>query len=138
MLVSQALPHNLRYLRNVCSFKIHNGDVCKFIPFSRFVCFVFENVEINCLLFIFERTAIEKTFRHRVGPQKAGVTKRRRLFWLTNSALVNEPKCGGMGVVGGSQFSANDYSCIHGAQINYVDLTPSASTRLRRRELNDL
>jgi hypothetical protein len=26
-----------------------------------------------------------------------GVTKRCRLSWLTNSALVYEPKCGGMG-----------------------------------------
>ncbi len=43
-------------LRNVCSFKIHNVDVCKFIPFSRFVCFVLENVEMNSLLFIFEIT----------------------------------------------------------------------------------
>ncbi len=26
-----------------------------------------------------------------------GVTKKRRLSWLANSALVYEPKCGGMG-----------------------------------------
>jgi hypothetical protein len=32
-----------------------------------------------------------------------GVTKRCRLSWLTNSALVYEPKCGGRGVVAGSQ-----------------------------------
>jgi hypothetical protein len=31
-----------------------------------------------------------------------GVTKRCRLYWLTNSALVYEPKCGGGGG-GGSQ-----------------------------------
>ncbi len=30
-----------------------------------------------------------------------GVTKRRRLSWLTNSALVYEPKCGGIGGGGG-------------------------------------
>jgi hypothetical protein len=31
------------------------------------------------------------------------VTKRCRLSWLNNSALVYEPKCGGRGVVAGSQ-----------------------------------
>jgi hypothetical protein len=37
-----------------------------------------------------------------------GVTKRCRLSWLTNSALVYEPKCGGSCGV-----SANEYSCFH-------------------------
>ncbi len=32
-----------------------------------------------------------------------GVTKRCRLSWLTNSALVHEPKCGGKGGILGSQ-----------------------------------
>ncbi len=32
-----------------------------------------------------------------------GVTKRCRLSWLTNSALVNEPKCEGRGGVVGSR-----------------------------------
>ncbi len=35
-----------------------------------------------------------------------GVTKRS---WLTNSALVYEPKCGGEG--GSCGVSANEYSC---------------------------
>jgi hypothetical protein len=39
---------------------------------------------------------------------KQGVTKRCRLSWLTNSALV-EPKCGGRG--GSCGVSANEYSC---------------------------
>jgi hypothetical protein len=30
-----------------------------------------------------------------------GVTKRCRLFWLANSVLVSEPKCGGRGGRGG-------------------------------------
>jgi hypothetical protein len=35
-----------------------------------------------------------------------GVTKRCRLSWLTNSALVyHEPKCGGVGVVGSQPMS---------------------------------
>ncbi len=52
-----------------------------------------------------------------------GVTTRCRLSWLTNSALVFEPKCGGGG--GGSCWvSTNEYSCAHGAQINFGDLTP--------------
>jgi hypothetical protein len=41
--------------------------------------------------------------------------------WLTNSALVYEPKCGGGS---GCGVSANEYSCAHGAQINFGDLTP--------------
>jgi hypothetical protein len=50
-----------------------------------------------------------------------GVTKRGRLSWLTNSALVYEPKCGGGGGGGDCGISANEYSC---AQINFGDLTP--------------
>jgi hypothetical protein len=49
------------------------------------------------------------------------VTKKCRLSWLTNSALY-EPKCRGGG--GGCGVSANEYSCAHGAQINFRDLTP--------------
>ncbi len=41
--------------------------------------------------------------------------------WLTNSALVYEPKCWGMG---GGGVSANEHNCAHGAQINFGDLTP--------------
>ncbi len=51
-----------------------------------------------------------------------GVTKRRRLSWLTNINLAYEPKCGWRG--GGEGVSANEYSCTHGAQINFGDLTP--------------
>ncbi len=54
-----------------------------------------------------------------------GVTKRCRLSWLTNSALVYEPKCGrgeGGGVVCG--VSDDEYSCAHGALINSGVLTP--------------
>jgi hypothetical protein len=40
------------------------------------------------------------------------VTKRCRQSWLTNSALVYEPKCGG----GGCGVSANEYSWAHGTQ----------------------
>ncbi len=32
--------------------------------------------------------------------------------------------CGGMGGGGGYGVSANEYSCAHGAQINFGDLTP--------------
>ncbi len=38
---------------------------------------------------------------------RQGVRKRCRLSWLTNSALVYEPKRG---------VSANEYSCAHGTQ----------------------
>jgi hypothetical protein len=40
---------------------------------------------------------------------RQGVTKRCRLSWQTNSALVYEPKCGGRRA-GGSGVSANEYS----------------------------
>jgi hypothetical protein len=49
-----------------------------------------------------------------------GVTN-RCLTWLTNSAFEYEPKKEGWGVAG---FSAIEYSCAHGAQINNGDLTP--------------
>ncbi len=49
-------------------------------------------------------------------PISQGVTKRCPLSWLTKSALLYEPR--GCGV------SANEYSCAHGAQVNFGDLTP--------------
>jgi hypothetical protein len=39
------------------------------------------------------------------------VTNRCRPSWLTNCALVYEPKCGGRGELRGSQLSANAYIC---------------------------
>ncbi len=42
-------------------------------------------------------------------PEYQGVTKRRRLFWLTNSVLVCEPKRGGRGRE--LPVLANEYSC---------------------------
>ncbi len=49
----------------------------------------------------------EGPFKH---PSPQGVTKRCRLFWLTNSALVYDPKCGGGGR--GCGASANKYSYV--------------------------
>jgi hypothetical protein len=49
-----------------------------------------------------------------------GVTKRFRLSVLTNSGLFYESQYGGWG--GGWGVSANEYSCAHGAQINFGDL----------------
>jgi len=49
-----------------------------------------------------------------------GVTKRCRLSWLTNSALVYEPKCGGGGELRGLSQLVQLYT---GAQINFGDLT---------------
>jgi hypothetical protein len=53
-----------------------------------------------------------------------GVKKRCRLSFLTNSALVYEPKCGGSGGVAESQPMSTAVHNAHGAQINFVDLTP--------------
>jgi hypothetical protein len=49
-----------------------------------------------------------------------GVTEKCLLSWLTNSALVYEPKCVGGG--GGCWVSAKEYCCANGAQINFGDL----------------
>ncbi len=51
-------------------------------------------------------------------------TKRCRLSWLTNSALVHEPKCG-RGVAGSQPY---EYSCAHEAQINFGKLLTSYLT----------
>ncbi len=59
-------------------------------------------------------------------PIGQGLTERCRLSWLTNSALIYEPKCegeGGGGVAGPQPMSTTS-SCAHGAQINFGDLTP--------------
>jgi hypothetical protein len=60
--------------------------------------------------------------------------KRCHLSWLTNSVLAyepTEPKCGGERYkvewgrgAGGGGVSAIGYSCAHGVQINFGDLTP--------------
>ncbi len=42
-----------------------------------------------------------------------GITKRCRLSWVENSAIVYEPKWGGGGGC------CNEYNCAHGAQINF-------------------
>ncbi len=52
-----------------------------------------------------------------------GVTKRCRLSWLTNTALYRSPNAGGGGGVAGYQ-PMSTAACVHGAQINFGDLTP--------------
>jgi hypothetical protein len=52
------------------------------------------------------------------------VTKRCRLSWLTNSALVYEPKCRGRGL-GGELWCLSQWIQLYtGAQINFGDLIP--------------
>jgi hypothetical protein len=55
------------------------------------------------------------------GAEQGGSQRDVFLSWLTNSALIYEPKCAGGG---GCRDSANEYSCAHGVQINLGDLTP--------------
>jgi hypothetical protein len=58
--------------------------------------------------------------------QNRGSQRGGRLPWLTNSALVYEPKCqwgGGRGVPR-SQPKSTAVQCAHGAQINFGDLAP--------------
>jgi hypothetical protein len=52
------------------------------------------------------------------------VTKKCRLSWLTNRALVYEPSTNEGGVSCGCGVSANGYSCAHRGQIIFGDLTP--------------
>jgi hypothetical protein len=54
--------------------------------------------------------------------QGQGATKRCRLSWLTKRPNIwAQTQEGGGGCCG---VSANEYSCTHGAQINFGDLTP--------------
>jgi hypothetical protein len=62
---------------------------------------------------------------------RQGVTMRRcRLFWLTNSVLVYEPKCGGRGrgELRGLSHWVQKYT---EAQINFVDLTPDLTYEIQ-------
>ncbi len=63
-------------------------------------------------------------FIHFTVSAKQGITERCRLSWLTNSTLVYEPIAQVLGVGGSCGVSANEYSCAHGAQKNFGDLTP--------------
>ncbi len=59
------------------------------------------------------------------GASDQGVTKRCRLFWLTNSALVyTSPNAGGWGAAETKPVSKAVHITWHGAQINFGDLTP--------------
>ncbi len=48
-------------------------------------------------------------------PVKPGGHKKCRLSWLTNSALVYEPKCGGRGGFAGSQPMS---TAVHNVQLH--------------------
>jgi hypothetical protein len=70
---------------------------------------------LDCIIVLYKKrdcSAIDTNQRRFNDLKRArqGVTKRCRLSWLTNSALVYEPKCGGR--EGEScRVSANEYSC---------------------------
>jgi hypothetical protein len=68
--------------------------VSSLIIFQEGVIFIPGVCCIICKIFL--HIAEKKRVMWREG-QVRGVTKRCRLFWLTNSALVYEPKCGGRG-----------------------------------------
>ncbi len=56
---------------------------------------------------------------------RQGVTKRCRLSWLTNRALVyTSPNAGGWGVAGSQPISTAVHITWHGAKIYFGDLTP--------------
>ena len=60
-----------------------------------------------------------------------GVTKRCRLSWLTNSALVYEPNAGGGGVAGSQTMSTD----VQERKINFGDLTPYLTCAVYRQIL---
>ncbi len=64
--------------------------------------------------------AYHRYHREELQYYRQGVTKRCRLSWLTNSAILYEPKCVGRGGVAWPQ----PMSLYAGAQINFGDLTP--------------
>ncbi len=65
------------------------------------------------------------------GPTQ-GVTKRCRLSWLTNTPIGPEYTRSNAGKRWSCGVSANEYSCTHGAQINFRDLTPYLTYKLWR------
>ncbi len=91
----------------------------------------------NCLPFMSFGTSKSQfkppTIWGHLSYDQQGVTKRCRLSWLTYSALVYEPKCGGGGyrLRGLSQWV--HYICGHRAQINFGDLTPYLTYNDHRR-----
>ncbi len=82
---------------------------------------------LSCPLFVIT-FSIDQWYTVSVPYCMQGVTKRCRLSWLTNSALVNEPKWGregGQGGFAGPQLMSTAVQWYTGAQINFGDLTPS-------------
>ncbi len=75
-----------------------------------------ENNKITRILTLFKYST--NSFDCRIPITKSRGSQRDvYISWLTNSALVHEPKC--VGRVGGCEVSANEYSYAHGAQINF-------------------
>jgi hypothetical protein len=59
-----------------------------------------------------------------------GVKQRYRLSWLTNSALVHEPKCGGGGVAGSQPMSTAVHMHMHFGDLTLIhNLWKRESTR---------
>jgi hypothetical protein len=58
---------------------------------------------VNLAFELMEEAGLPKPVNRRVLKQQFFPGKRCRLYWLTNSALVYEPKCGGRGGVAESQ-----------------------------------
>ncbi len=86
---------------------------CVFVDSSCLLyCFIFSSPR-HMHIYFYSREALGLD-------QIQGVTKRCRPSWLTNSALVYEPKCGGRGELRGISQWVQLYT---GAQINF-DLTP--------------
>ncbi len=78
---------------------------------------LFNRSELNINFFL----CLRKTDKEKPLPLVIFRGLKRCLSWMTNIALVSEPKCEESGGVAG--VLANEYSCTHGAQINFRDLT---------------
>ncbi len=100
-------------------FLIENNKNIKFwgkciavLCFIKFKCQIFTGLRslLGPALFsmVFKPTVYSNFI---AGEAQVLPTKRCRLSWLTNSALIYESQCGGEG--GGCGVSANEYSCAH-------------------------
>jgi hypothetical protein len=70
------------------------------------------------------RSTLYFTLQDEWRPGVRSKIRRLHVSWLTNSALVYEPICGGWSGWRGFEEPADEYSCTHRAQINFGDLTP--------------
>ncbi len=133
--IKQTIKHNQSLC---CSFSLKSSpNFSKKLENDTLVFFASSHLVPELLTFVRQRHIhhTEEFFSRHLARQglkgsgqtasSVGVTKRCRLPWLTNSALVYaSPNTRGWGVAGSQPMSNAVYITWHGAQINFGDLTP--------------